>query len=177
MEGKPPSSCFSRALLAQSTSMPWEELWCRWGRGHWGKSSQLGMLLALCFNEIYFHFALLCFLVPRKDGKQSTPLAVVCLCSGVGRQAHMCVLGRSDAPPGLSATGRTAGEHPVEQKNPGSLICHHEIRPGPSAQRPGGSGIINWDVLEKQGALLPPPLLFPGRGSAEGAGAGTRSSG
>lgn len=46
----------------------------------------------------------------------------------------------------LSGTDRMAGEDPVEQKNLGSLICHHEIEFGPSEQRPG---IINWDVLEK----------------------------
>lgn len=77
----------------------------------------------------------------------------------------------------LSATDRMAGQHPVEQKNLGSLVCHHEILFGPSAQRRGGSGIINCDALEKQGALLPPPLLFPGHGSAAGAGAGAQSSG
>lgn len=77
----------------------------------------------------------------------------------------------------LSATGRMAGEDAVEQKDLGSLICHQEIRLGPSSQHRGGSGIINWDVLEEQGALLPPPLLFPGCGSAQRAGPGSRSGG
>lgn len=40
-----------------------------------------------------------------------------------------------------------AGEDPLEQKNPTSLICHHKIPFGPSAQCRANSGIINCDVL------------------------------
>lgn len=76
-----------------------------WDKGPWGKNSQLchlaaeGMLLALCFNEIYFHFALLCFLVPRKNGKQSSPVFVRAV---LGDRLSICAVGRSDVPPGLS---------------------------------------------------------------------------
>lgn len=72
----------------------------------------------------------------------------------------------------LSAPDRMAGEDPVEQKNLGSLMCHHEIQVH-SAQ--SAAGIVSWDVLEKQGALLPPPAV-PGHGSAQGAGTGTQGS-
>lgn len=49
------------------------------------------------------------------------------------------------------------------------------------AQRRGGAAIISWDVLEKQAALLPPPLLSlavvqqEGQGQALGAVAGAWS--
>lgn len=73
-----------------------------------------------------------------------------------------------------------AGEDPLEQKNLGSLICHHKILFGPSAQCQADSGIISCDVLEEHRALLPPSLLLPlqkfSSPSEEGTGAGTESS-
>ena len=72
------------------------------------------------------------------------------------------------------------GEDPLEQKNLGSLICHHIILSGPSAQCRADSGIVSCDVLEKQGALLPPSLLLPlprfSSPAEAGTGAGTQSS-
>lgn len=72
-----------------------------------------------------------------------------------------------------------AGEDPLEQKNLGSLICHHKILFGPSAQCQADSGIISCDVLEKQRALLPPSLLLPlqrfGSPSEEGTGQALRA--
>lgn len=49
-----------------------------------------------------------------------------------------------------------AGEDPLERKNLGSLICHHKILFGPSAQCQDDSGIVSCDGLEGHGALLPP---------------------
>lgn len=40
-----------------------------------------------------------------------------------------------------------AGEDPLKQKNPGSLICHCKILFGPSAQCRADSGIVSCNVL------------------------------
>lgn len=49
----------------------------------------------------------------------------------------------------LSGGEIMAGEDLLEQKNPTSLICHHTIPFGPSAQCRADSGIISCDVLQR----------------------------
>lgn len=39
------------------------------------------MPLALCFNAVYFLFALLCFLVAWKNGKQSMQISLMFFCA------------------------------------------------------------------------------------------------